>query len=205
MRYFYQRVSTKTQNLARQEAAADRVPDVDRVFSDKQSGKNFDRAAYKELKSVVRSGDEVFVKSLDRLGRSKVDMKKELDWFRENGVVVRVLDLPTTLIEFPVGQEWILDLVNNILVEVLSAVAEQERLTIEERRKEGVAAMPVVDGRRVSSKTGRGFGRPKASVDSEMFSRLAAGYAAKRLSAKDCYSQLGVGRSKWFELIKGVV
>ena len=116
MKYFYARVSTKQQNLARQMDAADTIDGIDRVFSDKQSGKNFDRPGYLELKSALRQGDEVIVKSLDRLGRNKEEMKRELAEFKNMGVLVRVMDIPTTMIEFPVGQEWILDMVNNIQI-----------------------------------------------------------------------------------------
>lgn len=202
MKYFYARVSTKGQNLARQLDAADGVDGVDRVFSDKQSGKSFDRPAYIEMKSVVRSGDEVVVKSLDRLGRNKAETKKELEWFRERGVLVRILDLPTTMIEFPRGQEWVMDMVNNIIIEVYAAIAEQERITIQQRREEGIAAMPVVDGKKVSTKTGRGFGRPKCEVDFDRFAELREEQKQGKITATECCRELGIGRSTWYELCR---
>ena len=165
MKYFYGRVSSTGQNLARQFEAAKGIDGIDRMFSDKQSGKNFDRPEYQKMKSVLTAGDEVYVKSLDRLGRNKAMIKDELDWFKKHGVIIRVMDLPTTMMEMPVGQEWVFDMVNNVLIEVLGAIAEQERITIQARREEGIAAMPVVDGKRVSAKTGRGFGRPKCGAD----------------------------------------
>lgn len=165
-RYFYGRVSSKDQSLARQLESARKYKDIDRVFTDKQSGKNFDRTGYLEMKSVLQKGDEVVVHSLDRLGRNKEMIKEELAWFKEHGVVVRILDVPTTLIEYPAGQEWVMDMVNNILIEVLGAFAEQERENIRKRQAEGIAAMPVDEnGKKVSKKTGRGFGRQEVKVD----------------------------------------
>lgn len=202
MKYFYARVSTKGQNLARQLAAADTLEGIAERFCDRFSGKSFDRPEYQRMKKNVQSGDEVIVKSLDRLGRNKVEMKEELDWFRKQGVIVRVMDLPTTMLEMPVGQEWVLDMVNNILIEVLGAIAEQERKTIEARRNEGIAAMPIVDGKRVSSKTGRGFGRPKSVVRTELFHSLMEKQERGDMTVADCCKVLGIGRSKWYEIRK---
>ena len=128
IRYFLTRVSARDQNLARQLAVARGYFDIpdENVFCDKASGKDFDRPEYKRLKSIVRPGDEVIVKEFDRFGRNKKEMKRELEWFREHGVAVRILDIPTTLIDFK-DQTWVLDMVNNILIEVLGTIAEQER------------------------------------------------------------------------------
>lgn len=199
-KYFYGRVSSKEQNLDRQLESARKYKDVDRVFSDKQSGKNFNREDYKEMKRVLLSGDEVIVHSLDRLGRNKEAIKEELAWFKENGVIVRILDVPTTLIEYPAGQEWVMEMVNNILIEVLGAFAEQERENIRKRQAEGIAAMPVVDGKRISKKTGRGFGRQEKRPDNfqEVYRRQQSG----ELSLKDAMSLVGVGRTRWYELAR---
>ena len=205
MRYFYARVSTAHQNLARQMDAADGIENIDAVFCDKQSGKSFDRPEYRQMKSLVTKGDEVIFKSLDRLGRNKAEMMKEVAWFRDNGILIRVLDLPTTMIEFPVGQEWVLELVNNILFEVLGTIAEQERLTTQRRREEGIAAMPVVDGKRVSSKTGRGFGRPKIVLDKAKVSALIAEVSSGKRTAASCWKELNIGKSKWYELVKTAI
>lgn len=141
MKYFYARVSSRDQNLSRQiRFAKERVPDVDKIFTDKQSGKNFSRTEYQQLKGIVTSGDEVYVKELDRLGRNKEEIKEELSWFRKKGIIVRIFDIPTTLIDYQ-GQEWVMDMITNILVEVLGAMAEQERVHIRQRQKEGIEAM----------------------------------------------------------------
>lgn len=202
MKYFYARVSTKGQNLARQIDASDALTGIAERFCDKQSGKSFDRPEYQRMKSILAAGDEVIVKSLDRLGRNKEETKSELAWFRKHGVIVRVMDLPTTMIEFPVGQEWVLEMVNNILFEVLSAIAEQERNTIRKRQAEGIASMPIVDGRRVSSKTGRGFGRPKCGINVALIEHYAEQQKSGLLTVDRICLELGISRSTWYALAK---
>jgi DNA invertase Pin-like site-specific DNA recombinase len=118
------------------------------------------------MKSLIKKGDEVYFTELDRVGRAKYLIKEELQWFKDNGIIVRVLNIPTTLVEFPEGQEWVLEMVNNVLIEVMATIAEQEWVKIKERREAGIAAMPVDEnGRKVSSRTGRGFGRSEKDVD----------------------------------------
>lgn len=200
-KYFYSRVSSKEQNLDRQLESAKKYKDIDKVFSDKQSGKNFNRESYLRMKELLLSGDEVVVHSLDRLGRNKEAIKEELAWFKDNGVIVRILDVPTTLIEYPEGQEWVMDMVNNILIEVLGAFAEQERENIRKRQAEGIAAMPVDDrGKRVSRKTGRGFGRQEKRPDN--FAEVYARQQRGELTLKDAMALAGVGRTRWYELAK---
>ena len=164
-KYFSARVSSKDQNLARQIAEAQKygVP-AENIFCDKITGRKKDRPEYDRMKALLVKGDEVYFKELDRIGRDKCLIKEELEWFRERGILVRILDVPTTLMELPAGQAWVFEMVNNILIEVLGTIAEQEWKKTKQRREEGIAAMPTVDGRKVSSKTGRGFGRPQIDV-----------------------------------------
>lgn len=202
-RYFYGRVSSKDQSLARQLASAKKYKDIDRVFTDKQSGKNFDRSGYIEMKEVLEPGDEVVVHALDRLGRNKEAIKEELAWFKEHGVIVRILNVPTTLIEYPEGQEWVMEMVNNILIEVLGAFAEQERENIRKRQAEGIAAMPVDEnGRKISKKTGRGFGRTEKRP--ENFEDILRRQKAGELTLKEALAEAGVGRTRWYELAREV-
>lgn len=207
MRYGYGRVSARDQNLARQIAALKKfdpyLPD-DRIYTDKQSGKNFNREHYLELKAILVPGDEILVEELDRFGRNKAEIKAELEWFKEHGVIVRVFDVPTTLIDFH-GQEWIGEMVNNILIEVLGAVAEQERKKIRKRQAEGIQAMPVVDGRRVSAKTGRGFGRPARELDMDEFKGLLQKQREGLITVRDACRQLGISRPTWYEKVRKVV
>jgi DNA invertase Pin-like site-specific DNA recombinase len=197
------RVSSKDQNLARQIIAVKEYrPELldENIYADKQSGKNFDRKEYLKLKSVLKPGDEVIIKELDRLGRNKEEIKEELKWFKEHGVIVRILNVPTTLIDFN-GQEWIFDMINNILIEVMGAVAEEERKKILERQKEGIAAMPIIDGKKVSTKTGKPMGNP--GKDLTEFPKFFEKTKNGELSVSESCRQLGISRTHWYRLCKG--
>lgn len=202
MIYFYARVSSKDQNLARQLDVAKAYKNIDKVFCDKQSGKNFDRAEYISLKETVVKGDEVIIKELDRLGRNKDGIKEEIKWFKEQGVLLRILDVPTTLIDFN-GQDWIGEMVNNILIEVMGAMAQQEREKTEKRREEGIAAMPIVNGKRVSTKTGREYGRPAIKIDDD-FEKILKKQKDGELTVAECCKILGISRATWYNRLKEV-
>ena len=133
--YYYARVSTRDQKLDRQLKAVRALGASDRdIVTDKESGKDLERPGYQALKTtMLRPGDTLIVYSLDRLSRSKADIRNELQWFKDNGIRLKVIDLPTTMTEWPEDQEWVQDMVNNILIEVLGTIAEQERLTIRRR------------------------------------------------------------------------
>lgn len=195
-KYFSARVSSKDQNLARQlEVAKEYGIPEENVFCDKITGRRKDRPEYDRMKSLLVKGDEVYFKELDRIGRDKGLIKDELKWFKERGIIVRILNVPTTLTDYE-GQEWLFDMVNNILIEVLGTIAEQEWNKTKERREEGIAAMPVVDGRRVSSKTGRGFGREAKEIDLTLREGETITEACKRL---------GIDRSTYYRKIKQAV
>lgn len=196
MIYFYGRVSSKDQNLARQLEVAKAYKNIDHVFCDKQSGKDFDRPEYQKLKSLVAPGDEVIVKELDRLGRNKEEIKVEIAWFRAAGVDLRILDVPTTLIDFQ-GQDWIKDMVNNILIEVLGAVAQQEREKTNRRQREGIDAMPVVDGKKYSTKKGCAYGRKPVDLGDD-FEKFLKKQKDGLMTVEECCKILGIGRSTWY-------
>ena len=192
-KYFSARVSSKDQNLARQLAEAEKygIP-KENVFCDKITGRKKDRPEYDRMKTLLQRGDEVYFKELDRIGRDKCWIKEELEWFKERGILVRILDVPTTLMELPKGQEWVFEMVNNILIEVLGTIAEQEWKKIKKRREEGIAAMPVVEGRKVSSKTGRGFGRSEKKVDLEL---------REGENITDACNRLGISRTTYYRKV----
>lgn len=154
--FYYARVSTKDQNLDRQLAVFHNMGADDRdIIVDKESGKDFNRTGYQALKNgMLREGDALVVKSLDRLSRNKSDIKRELEYFKENNIRLKIIDIPTTMMELPEGQEWVFDMVNNILIEVLGTIAQQERETIKSRQAEGIA---------VAKTKGVKFGRPQAT------------------------------------------
>lgn len=196
-KYFFARVSSKDQNLARQLALAESlgIP-KENIFCDKITGRKKERPEYDRGKSLLVKGDEAYFDELDRVGRDKALIKEELEWFKERGVIVRVMDVPTTLIEFPVGQEWVMEMVNNILIEVLGTIAEQEWKKIKRRQREGIDAMPVDEnGRKVSSKTGRGFGRAEKEVDLTLREGESVSEACRRM---------GISRQTYYRKINAV-
>ena len=194
MNYFYSRVSAKDQNLQRQLEAAKAYKNIDRIFSDKQSGKNFEREEYQKLKGILVAGDEVIVKSLDRLGRNKEQTKEEIKWFKENGIALRILNLPTSLIDYQ-GQEWIMDMVNNILIEVLASYAEQERNEIKVRQAEGIAA-------KKASGNWDDYGRPAKEVPE--FEKFLKKQKDGEMSVVECCKALGISRATWYNKLKEV-
>lgn len=194
MIYGYARVSTREQCLDRQLDALNAYKKIDRIFTDKQSGKNFDRAGYQQMKSAVVAGDEVVFKELDRLGRNKDEMKKELEWFRDHGVTVRVLDIATTRIDFQ-EQDWIREMVNNILIEVIGAMAEQEREKTRRRQREGIEAMKARgDWER--------YGRPKKACKD--FEKIAQKQKEGLLTVTEACKTLGISRATYYRKLKEV-
>ena len=192
MVYGYARVSTKEQKLDRQIDALNAYRQTDKIFTDKQSGKDFAREGYLRMKSAVAEGDEIIIKELDRLGRNKDEMKRELEWFKAKGVTVRVLDLPTTLIDFQ-GQAWLGEMVNNILIEVIGAISEQEREKIRRRQAEGIAAMKA-----------RGewdkYGRPKKECGD--FEKIAQKQKEGLITADEAARALGISRTTYYRKLK---
>lgn len=152
--FAYARVSSRDQNLARQlENLKQYVPDNRDIFVDKQSGKNTDRPGLQLLMHALRSGDTVYLHSLDRLGRNKEDIKNILRALKEKKVFVRILDLPTSMVttnDEVTGAT--LEMVNNLLIEVLGYVAEMERRNIRKRQEEGIE---------IAREKGIKFGRKK--------------------------------------------
>ena len=116
--FYYARVSSKEQNLDRQLNAFKNVGAGDRdIITDKESGKNLDRQGYQALKNaMLREGDTLVITSLDRLSRNKKDIANELKYFKDNNIRLKVLDLPTTMTDVPQGQEWVIEMVNNIFI-----------------------------------------------------------------------------------------
>lgn len=155
----YIRVSSKEQNLDRQlDSLKKYVPDERDIFYDKQTGSNFDRPGYQSLKYTLREGDTLYIHSLDRLGRNKAQVKAELEDFKQQGIIVRILDIPTSMInfsQFGALQKSIMEMVHNILIEVLTTMSETERVTIKRRQREGIEA---------AKKRGKRFGRPSIEL-----------------------------------------
>ncbi len=193
-KYGYARVSTTGQNLDRQIIALKKYVPAENVVVDKQSGKNLDRLGYQSLKSQLglRAGDQLYITSLDRLSRNKNDIKEELKWFRDHEIRLMILDLPTSLIEVPDGQGWIIEMINNVLIEVLASIAEQERLTIRKRQREGIEA---------AKKKGKHLGRPCLQI-SDNFPEVFEEWQEKKITAKDAMKQLGMSSSSFYRIVR---
>lgn len=149
--YGYARVSTREQNLDRQLIAL-REFGVDRVYADKASGKDFDRPEWRRMKAALREGDVLVVKSIDRLGRSYEDVIEQWrDITKARGAAVVVLDMP--LLDTREGNGGITGvLISDIVLQLLSYVAQVEREGIRQRQAEGIAA---------ARRRGASLGRPR--------------------------------------------
>lgn len=187
----YARVSSHEQNLDRQILALKDYVESDNIVTDKASGKNLERPGYQALKGALglRPGDILVILSLDRLSRSKDDIKNELQWFKENGIRLKVLDLPTTMIEVPQGQEWIIDMVNNILIEVLASIAEQERAMIRKRQREGIDA---------AKQAGRNLGRP-AFAKPDNWDEVIRQWKVGNITAKRAMELTGTSKTTFYK------
>ena len=205
--YYYARVSSTGQNLARQIEAFKALGATDRdIITDKKSGKDTDREGYQALKGqLLRRGDTLVVTSLDRLSRSKADIKGELQHFHDAGIRVKVLDLPTTMTDLPAGQAWIMDMVTNILVEVMASLAEQERATIRKRQREGLDAMATDEkGRRISTKKGTHAGRPDTPKPAN-WDEVMKAWKAEKITAREAMKRLGLSKSTFYRMEKEAV
>lgn len=192
--YYYARVSTTEQNLDRQIELFRSLGAEDRdIITDKQSGKSLNRTGYNALKNaILRAGDTLVIKSLDRLSRSKTDIKNELKYFKDNNIRLKVADLPTTMIDLADEQSWVIDMINNILIEVLSSIAEQEYNTIHQRQSEGIAAAKA---------KGKHLGRPKL-IKPDNWDSVISEYKESRITAKGAMTRLNLKRSSFYKLLK---
>lgn len=190
----YARVSSKEQNLDRQILALEKYVKTENILVDKASGKDLERSAYQALKGALglRSGDTLYIKSLDRLSRSKADTKLELQWMKDKGIRLKILDLPTSLVEVPEGQQWIIEMIQNILIEVLSSIAEQERLTIRKRQREGIEA---------AKKKGKHIGRPPLA-EPDNFKEVYREWKAGSITAKEAMKAAGMKKTSFYRKAK---
>lgn len=192
--YYYARVSSKDQHLDRQLAAFAAMGATERdIITDKESGKDLNRSGYNALKTtLLRRGDTLVIKSLDRLSRNKADIKNELQYFKDTGIRLKILDIPTTLIDYPAGQEWVLEMVNNILIEVLSSIAMQERETIRRRQSEGIAAAKA---------KGKHMGRPKAEKP-DNWTEVISLWQSGHITAVEAMRRTGLKRCTFYTLLQ---
>lgn len=198
----YIRVSTKEQNEARQWSALRKYVDEEYIVIDKQSGRNFERPGYQSLKTglgKLTAGDELYILSLDRLGRNKKEIKKELEFFKSIGVIVRIITIATTMMEFPEEQIWIQEMVTNIIIEVLASMAEKEVDDIKQRQIDGIAEMVVKEGKKYSIKKKNYMGRPKASYPSN-WEEIYNKWKAHEITATSAMGILNLKRNTFYKL-----
>ena len=195
----YARVSTPEQNLERQLYALQKYVNEEDIFIDKVSGKKFDREQYKQLRMVAREGDELYIKSIDRLGRNKEGIKDELQYFKKKGVHVHILDFPKTLVTVDdEHQKAVMDMVTNLLLEVFGFIAEEERNIIRARQAEGIAAWR----RTGRTKTGRPYGRPRKEVSEQAWDNVRALVREKRIKTTQAWQLLGVSKNTYYRMMR---
>ena len=149
-RYGYHRTSTREQHLDRgiKEITAyceQNGLELEKIFTDQQTGKNFNRPRYQVLKEdVLRSGDELIITEVDRLGRNKQETLKELQYYRDNGIRVKILELPTTLMDLSKLDNsmarMLMKTINNMLIELYAAMEQAEIEKKEKHQREGIDA-----------------------------------------------------------------
>ena len=204
MIYGYARVSTKEQNEQRQiEALINYGVEGKYIKVDKASGKNFNREKYQLLKNeILRTGDTLVIKELDRLGRNMDDIKKEWQDLIKMGIDIEIIDTPI----LNTGNKTDLEknLISNIVFELLSYMAEKERIKIRQRQREGIDCMPVdpVTGKKYSKKTGKLTGRPVKNEYPKDWEEKYKLYKDGVLKAKQMQQLYNWPKSTFYYMIK---
>lgn len=202
----YIRVSTDKQNLDRQLTAIKEYrPNIEyvNIFSDKHTGKEFNRDGYLALKAIIAhyrsifSKDELIIelviKELDRLGRDYNGIMEELKWLKDNDVIVRILEIPLTLQEVSKENSWILEMTLNIIIEVYARIAQQEIEKKHQRQMEGLAE---------ARKKGKRIGRPEIQVDNVKFKLIAGKAINGEMSHAEAMRQLELKNNTYWKNLK---
>lgn len=203
----YCRVSTKEQNLARQIEQMKEFGISDRnIRCDKSTGKNFNRMEYNALVGtettapLLRRGDLLVINSLDRLGRNYIEIRQQWNYIiNDIGADIKVLDMPlldTRETEGSLDKKFVADLV----LQILSYVAQKELENNKKRQEQGIAVMPIVNGKKVSLKTGRPTGRPPATYPDE-WDRYYQMWRNGDITAKKCIDELELKRATFYKLV----
>lgn len=179
MLYGYARVSSRDQNIDRQIIALEQAGvENQNIFIDKQSGETFNRPAYKKLLATVKKGDCIIIKSIDRLGRNYEEILSQWQTITKvRNVDIKVLDMP--LLDTTYCKDIMGTFVSDLVLQILSFQAEQERLSIKQRQAEGISA---------AKKKGVKFGRPKKELPEnfeDLYQRFLKHESINKL-AKDC-------------------
>ncbi len=193
--YGYIRVSSKDQKEDRQQIALKEVGvELQNIYVDKQSGKDFNRPQYKKMLRKLKKDDLLYIKSIDRLGRNYEEILQQ--WrilTKEKGVDIVVLDMP--LLDTRRGKDLMGTFLSDIVLQVLSFVAENERTNIKQRQAEGIAAAKV---------QGIKFGRPPLPLP-DNFYEVHKAWRSKKITLKQaaaaCNMPVGTfyGKARKFE------
>lgn len=191
-KYGYIRVSSKEQNEQRQLDAMKAVGINERdIFIDKQSGKDFEREQYQLLKRCLRNGDILYIHSLDRFGRNKEEILNEWQDITKNiDADIVVLDMP--LLDTTKYRDSLGTFISDLVLQILSWIAEDERQRIRKRQREGI-----------DSAIGNGtkFGRPRADITEE-FLKAYNEWKAGNITATVAMAQAGMKRTTFYKLVK---
>jgi len=190
--YGYIRVSSIDQNEDRQTLAMQelKIPD-EQIFTDKQSGKDFERPKYKALVKKLKSGDLLYVKSIDRLGRNYEEIQNQ--WrilTKEKGVDIAVIDMP--LLDTRNGKDLMGTFIADLVLQILSFVAQSERETIRKRQAEGIAAAKA---------RGVVFGRP-VKKPPENFAMLVRQWECGKMTIDQFLTQTNLKESTLYRRIR---
>lgn len=191
-KYGYARVSATEQNEDRQMIAFKwaGIPDS-HVFMDKQSGRDFHRADYEKMLSVLQKGDLLYIMSIDRLGRNYVEIQEQ--WrilTKEIGIDICVLDMP--LLDTRTGKDLMGTFIADLVLQILSFVAENERLNIRKRQEQGIAAAK-----------GRGirFGRPETAVPDD-FESIVKAWEQGETSIETVLKKCQISKSTFYRRLR---
>lgn len=190
--YGYVRVSTKDQNEDRQLIALQEmsIPEKN-IFVDKQSGKDFKRPMYKRMLRKIKKDDLLYVKSIDRLGRNYAEILEQ--WrilTKEKGIDIVVLDMP--LLDTRRGKDLMGTFLSDIVLQVLSFVAENERTNIRQRQAEGIAAAKM---------RGVRFGRPEKSVP-ENFEEIVKEWEQRKITIKEVVEKCNMSEATFYRRLR---
>lgn len=202
--YGYHRTSTRDQHLDRgieeiRKYCMDNQLELVNIFTDQQTGKNFNRPRYTVLvEDVLRSGDTLIITELDRLGRNKKDTMEQIRRFRDMGIRLMVLELPTTLMDMTrldnALSKLMMETINNMMLELYASMAEAEMEKKEKRQREGIE---------MKKKRGEWdeYGRP-AAIDQEIFNKAYGRVAAGEIGPTELRKELGLTHSTFYRYRK---
>ena len=190
--YAYARVSARDQNLQRQITAfIEYGIDKSRIFSDRKSGKDFERKEYKKLIGKLKSGDLLVIKSIDRLGRNYDQIIAEWAFITNTiGADILVLDMP--LLDTRRGKDLMGTFLSDIVLQVLSFVAENERENIRQRQREGIEA---------AKQRGVRFGRPQRPVP-ENFAQICRRWNRKEITGKEAAQLCNMSVASFYRKVR---